>query len=190
MRRFEQIILIGTFLPFCWLAMMAIHELGHVLAALISGGSINKVVVHPLSISRTDVFPNPQPLFVVWAGPLVGVLLPLAAWALVARLLKPAEFLSRFFAGFCLVANGLYIGAGAFEKIGDPGDMLQHGSGYWHLGTFAILSVPLGFWLWHGLGPRFGLGHAKGNVDRQAVWISAILLTSVLITTMAISPRG
>ncbi len=32
MKRFAQVLLIGTFLPLCWLAMMAVHELGHVLA--------------------------------------------------------------------------------------------------------------------------------------------------------------
>ncbi len=32
-KRFEQAILIVTFLAFCWLAMQAVHELGHVVGA-------------------------------------------------------------------------------------------------------------------------------------------------------------
>src|SRR4051812_8876543 len=81
MKRFHQFLLIGSFVPLCWLAMMATHELGHVLAAWLTGGTATKVVLHPLAISRTDVWPNPEPLVVVWSGPLVGVLLPLLLWS-------------------------------------------------------------------------------------------------------------
>src|SRR5208337_624939 len=73
MNRLHQVLLIGTFLPLCWMAMMAVHELGHVVAAVATGGKVEKVVLHPLMISRTDVSPNPSPLIVVWAGPIVGV---------------------------------------------------------------------------------------------------------------------
>ena len=65
MARFQQLLLIGTFLPLCWLAMMATHELGHVLGAYISGGRVSQVVLHPLTISRTDLAHNPHPLLVV-----------------------------------------------------------------------------------------------------------------------------
>ena len=37
--RFHQLLLIATFLPLCWLAMMAIHELGHMVGMFASGGS-------------------------------------------------------------------------------------------------------------------------------------------------------
>ena len=60
-----------------WIGMQAVHELGHVLAASATGGTVQRVVLHPLTISRTDVSPNPSPLAVAWAGPLVGVILPL-----------------------------------------------------------------------------------------------------------------
>ena len=66
--RLNQIILIGTFIGFSWLGMQAVHELGHVLGAILTGGRVTTVVLHPLTISRTDVFPNPHPLIEVWAG--------------------------------------------------------------------------------------------------------------------------
>ena len=78
MKRTNQFILIATFIPFCWLAFMAVHELGHVVAANLTGGTVTKIVVHPLAISRTDVSPNLNPLAVVWTGPILGVLLPLS----------------------------------------------------------------------------------------------------------------
>ena len=87
--------------------MQAVHELGHVLGTEITGGRVACVVLHPLTISRTDVAENPHPLLVVWAGPLCGVLLPLLLWASVAKLMPQTAFLARFFTGFCLLANGL-----------------------------------------------------------------------------------
>ena len=38
-------------------------------------------LLHPFTISRTDVSPNPHPLVVAWGGPLVGVGLPIIAAA-------------------------------------------------------------------------------------------------------------
>ena len=128
MKRLHQCVLIGSFLPLCWLGMMAVHELGHVAACWATGGTVTRVVLHPLAISRTDVAPNPRPLVVVWAGPLVGVIIPLLTWGAQFSLRVPGDYLARFFAGFCCIANGAYIGVGSFDGIGDAGEMLRHGS--------------------------------------------------------------
>jgi hypothetical protein len=64
------------------------------------------------------------------------------------RLLSRSLF---FFAGFCLIANGLYIGVGSFEAIGDAGDMLRHGSPRWTLILFGAVSALFGLWVWHCL---------------------------------------
>jgi hypothetical protein len=134
--------------------MEAVHELGHVLGAWATGGQVQQVVLNPLTISRTDVSPNPHPLVVVWAGPIIGVVLPLAVAIVLSgagRLLSRSLF---FFAGFCLIANGLYIGVGSFEAIGDAGDMLRHGSPRWTLILFGAVSVSCGLWIWHCLTRR------------------------------------
>jgi hypothetical protein len=67
--RVHQILLIGTFLQLCWLLMQAVHELGHASASLATGGTISKVVLSPLTLSRTDTSGSRRPLLVVWAGP-------------------------------------------------------------------------------------------------------------------------
>ncbi len=181
MKRFHQVLLIASLLPLAWLGMMVVHEFGHVLGAWLTGGTVEKVVLHPLTISRTDVRDNPEPLFVVWAGPLIGVLLPLAAWW-VARFAKmPGTYLLRFFAGICLVGNGLYLGVGSFDKIGDAGDLLRHGAAIWQLWAFGAITVPLGFYLWHKQGPHFGLGTANGRVDPVAAYICSGLLVVVVV---------
>jgi hypothetical protein len=143
----QAILVVSTVLD-SWLGMQAGHELGHVLAAMLTGGEISTVVLHPLTISRTELISNPHPLVVVWSGPLVGVLLPLILWGLLAVTRSPAAFVARFFAGFCLIANGAYVGAGSFVGAGDCREMLQHGSPVWILRLFGAVTVPVGFWLW------------------------------------------
>ncbi|MGH7128032.1 MAG: M50 family metallopeptidase, partial [Planctomycetaceae bacterium] len=142
--RVHQAVLIASLLPLSWLGMMAVHEFGHVLGAWATGGTVTEVVLHPLAISRTDVRPNPRPLIVVWAGPLIGTLLPAAALAAAVLVRLPGAFLLRFFAGFCLIANGAYIGVGSLSGTGDAGVMLRHGSPPWALWLFGLAAVAAG----------------------------------------------
>jgi hypothetical protein len=69
--------------------MMAVHEAGHVLGALLTGGTVKVVVLHPLKISCTVLSHNPHPLLVTWAGPAIGVLIPLAAFGVAAAIRMP-----------------------------------------------------------------------------------------------------
>lgn len=175
MNRFFQTILILSTTLNCWLGMMIVHELGHVLAGSLTGGEVSKVVVHPFSISRTDVKPNPKPLTVVWAGPVLGVLLPTCIWLVLEKMKLSFAFLFRFFAGFCLIANGAYLGVGSFDSIGDAGDIQKFGSPIWMLWLFGLITIPLGFRLWHGLGEKFGLGKSDESIDfSMALWSLAV----------------
>ncbi len=189
MKRTNQVVLIASFIPFCWLAFMAVHELGHVIAGWATGGTVTKVVLHPLTFSRTDVNPSPEPLIVVWAGPIVGIGLPLLIWGLFFKLKIPGRFLTRFFAGFCLIANGTYLGIGSLDNVGDAGELLSYGSPAWMLWIFGIITVPLGLLLWHGMGPKFGLGESKGHVDEWAAYVSLGLFVVLFLVTFLISPR-
>jgi hypothetical protein len=87
----------------------------------------------------------------------------------------------RFFAGFCLLANGLYIAIGSFDRIGDCGEMLRHGSSMWHLWLFGVVTAPLGLWLWHRQGPHFGLGPAQGKVNRGVTYATLGVCVGLLI---------
>jgi hypothetical protein len=151
--------------------MQAVHEFGHVVGAWLTGGRIEKIVLYPLTISRTDLAANPRPLIVVWAGPAIGVALPLLIWSLAAVTKLPGAFVLRFFAGFCLIANGAYISGGSFDRIGDCGVMLHYGSPIWQLWLFGAVTAPIGLWLWHRQGPRFGLGNANGVVNRRVMFV-------------------
>ena len=74
------------------------------------------------------------------------------AYAVVPRPFLLASRLAAFFAGFCLIANGVYIGLGSFGQVGDCKTMLQTGSPLWTLWAFGALSAAVGGYLWHKLG--------------------------------------
>jgi hypothetical protein len=180
MKRFTQALLIVSFIGFSWLAMQVVHELGHVLVARMTGGEVIKVALHPLIVSRTDLGENPHPLAVVWGGPIVGSVLPLIVFGLAAVCRMPGVYLFRFFAGFCLIANGVYIGVGWLLAEGaDPWVMRENGTPVWVLVVFGLLTVPLGLYLWHRQGPHFGLGVAKGQVSKRGALVSAALFLAL-----------
>lgn len=187
MNRWNQCVLIGSTLLGSWLGMQATHELGHVAGAWLTGGSVQRVVLHPLTISRTDVSPNPHPLFVVWAGPVFGIALPLALWAAAFR--WSGGYLLRFFAGFCLLCNGLYIGAGSFDRVGDCGEMLRHGSQMGHLWLFGALTAPWGLVIWHKLGPHFGLGDAQASVSPKVTGIALAACLALLTLGLVVDGK-
>ena len=189
MSRLYQLVFIFSLLYGCWLAMMGVHELGHLLGGLFTGGSISRVVLHPLSISRTDLSVNPAPALVVWAGPVLGVLLPLLFWLAGHLLRSPVVALLQFFAGFCLIANGAYIAGGSVEGIGDCGVMLQTGTPLWAMWSFGLLTVPAGFWLWHRLGSFQDWWRQPEKITRRyalSTFFSVVLLTTLLLL---FSPR-
>lgn len=185
MQRHHQLVLIVSTLIACWLGMQAVHEAGHVLGALATGGSVQRIELHPATISRTELATNPKPLIVVWAGPVFGITFPIILWLVAAGLKLRGAFVLRFFAGFCLIANGAYIGIGSFDRVGDCGEMLRHGSELWQLWLFGALTVPTGFWLWHRQGERFGLGAAKGKVDVAVTY--CVLLAAIALLMLGLT---
>lgn len=180
-------ILVGVLLPLCWLGMMVVHEAGHVTGAALTGGRVVRVVLHPLAISRTDVEPNPNRLLVAWGGPVIGLLLPIVLWRTLRALKSPAAFLARFFSGFCAVANGLYLGVGSFEGIGDAGDLLRSGASLWHLWLFGVLATLAGFRIWHGQAKSFGFGIDPEPVSWRPVSLVAVLLAVVVVLELALT---
>ncbi|MHC5113999.1 MAG: hypothetical protein ACYTGP_06175 [Planctomycetota bacterium] len=181
LKTLNRTILLASILPASWLGMMLVHEIGHVLGAWVTGGTVERVVFHPLAISRTDVHPNPSPLVVSWAGAVGGCLIPLLALGVMRLVRAPGRFLLRFFAGFCLVANGLYLGVGLIGDVGDVGDLRRAGAPAWQLLGFAAVTVALGVTLWHRQGVSFGLGKDGREVPLAAAATSLAALVLLVI---------
>lgn len=182
MHRLHQIVFVVCLAALSWLAMMAVHELGHVLGALLTGGSVERVVLHPLTISRTDVSPNPHPAIVVWLGPIVGCLLPLMLSTVVPRRFVVARNIGRCFAGFCLIANGAYISVGSFDRVGDCGEMLRTGTPLWGMLVFGAVTIVWGMSLWHSLGSvKQFLGDSSLVTPRMTYWLCGVLCLTIVV---------
>jgi hypothetical protein len=185
LHRCFQVLLVFSTAGLSWLLMMAFHEFGHVLQGWLTGAQLDAVDLPPFGFSRTDFAVNPHPLLVAWGGPLWGCALPLAMLA-VARCFaaKPRVYLLAWFAGYCLVANGVYLLGGAILSGGadDGGVILREGGSRWQLCVFAALAIPAGLYVWNGLGPYFGLGPSRGRVGRKAaVGVTVALFLAVCV---------
>ena len=129
-----------------WLAMMLFHEMGHVLAAWATGGQIVSLELRPGWLSHTLVQPNPQPGLVLWSGFLAGWLAPQMTWPLwkIDRgLFGPVL---RAWAGFCLLAGGVYLAVGGGEKLADTGQLVACG---WPLAALIVsgtVVAAIGYW--------------------------------------------
>lgn len=189
MQRFYQLLFLISLAFISWLAMMGVHELGHVLGGLLTGGSVSQVVLHPFSISRTDLSYNPHPTIVVWAGPVLGVLFPLALLMIAHKFHSLQTRLVQFFAGFCLIANGAYIAGGSWGRIGDCGVMLQTGTPIWMMWSFGFLTMPAGFLLWHRLGSLQDLIRKPESISPWAAWTALLILIAMVVLMELFSVR-
>jgi hypothetical protein len=179
--RSQQVLFTVAWLALGWLGMQAVHEAGHVAGAWVSGGNVRRVVLHPLAISRTDVAPNPHPALVVWAGPVLGCLVPLLLFVLVPRRRATARALAQFFAGFCLLANGAYIALGSFDAVGDCGEMLRTGTPHWVMIAFGLITMPLGLVLWHRLGSVRDFVARPELIGERLAWGTLATLVVVIV---------
>src|SRR4029079_4966688 len=101
MKRQHSAILIVSTLALSWLAMQAVHELGHIATSRMTGGTVTQVFLCPTGLSYTQFDENPRPLIVAWMGPIVGSIMPLLMLALVRAIHMRGWYVFQFFAGFC-----------------------------------------------------------------------------------------
>ena len=129
------------------IAMMLVHELGHVAAAWATGGVVRSLELRPGKLSHTLVAPNPSPSVVLWGGFVVGWLAPGAVAVATRRVNGVLGPTIRAWAAFCLLAGGSYLAVGAGERLTDTGQMLRVGWPLWSLvaigGGVAIVGYAL-----------------------------------------------
>ena len=119
-----------------------------------------------------------------------GSAIPLVIAALVSLARIRWAYLVWFVAGFCLIANGAYIGVGAFDPVGDAEELVALGVSRWVLLGFGVVAFGAGLWIWHRGGERLGFGR-----DRKAVVASharGVFVVCVLVTLvgMQLGNRG
>lgn len=189
-RRASQFVLIVGLVAFCWPMMMLVHEAGHVAGAWATGGHVQRVVWHPLLLSRTDVEPNPSPKIEVWAGPVIGAALPALLAAIVVAFRLKMSYLLVAFAGFCVLANGLYIGWGTFDPAGDAREMIRLGVPRWSMLAFGLAATLGGLWLLDRVSPILGFGNRPRRIRTNHVVLVLTAAAIVWIVGLVFGNRG
>lgn len=163
-----------------WYLMMLVHELGHVLGAIVSGGRVAGVVWHPLEFSRTNLSQNPHPLLVVIAGPAFGSVLPVVIWLVSRARWRHLAPVTRGYAGFCLVANGAYLASAIVLPVGDTQDLVRLGVPAWLVALPGAVLLACGLILWNGLGSKL-----RGAISPRSTLAMCMGLSVVLIAMLA-----
>ena len=138
-----------AFLYACWLGMLALHEFGHVFNAHVVGAQVKEVIIPRLGFSQTVIGHNPATQFVGWGGATMGCIIPLMACGLARLFTRRVPGALRFFTGFCLIANGAYMGLGWLGGANDSADLVKHGESPVKLIFFGVSATFVGLLLWH-----------------------------------------
>lgn len=124
-----------------WCVMVTTHEAGHILAGCACGGELVDYELRPWKLPHSYFNPDPHPLITVWAGPVLGVLLPISV-ALIVR--KQVMWL---IADFCLIANGSYLAAAWFsgDRLLDTQRLIDAGAPAWSIATYIVATCLIGY---------------------------------------------
>ena len=131
----------GLLLLASWVVMTTTHEVGHILAGWLSGGTLQQYELRPWRLPYSLFSPDPHPIVTVWAGPILGVLLPVS----VAMLVR--HHTVWFIANFCLIANGSYLAAAwlSGDRLLDTQRLLDAGAPPWSVALYIVVTCGIGY---------------------------------------------
>jgi hypothetical protein len=93
----------------------------------------------------------------------------------------------RFFAGFCLIANGGYLLGGSVVPVGDVEMLIRFGVPRVLLAGIGIIAIIPGLALWHGLGKHFGFGPTPAPIKPLGAFGVALLLAVTIFIECILS---
>ncbi|MCA9240175.1 MAG: M50 family metallopeptidase [Planctomycetales bacterium] len=114
-----------------WVSMLLTHEIGHVVAAVVTGEKITYVNIYPGQMPTTLVAGSPSAA-ILWAGVLSGWLTP-SLIALGLSQVQRFRTLLWCWVGFCWAAGGLYLALGGIETLTDTSQLVRIGTPLWLL---------------------------------------------------------
>lgn len=121
--------------------MTLTHELGHVIAGILGGAKLIQLELRPWHLPHSQFASDAHPQLTLWAGPVLGCLIPLAVAVVVRRR-------AGWFVGwFCVLANALYLLLGYVSGDGelDSAKMIAAGTRPIELLGFVAVTLPVAY---------------------------------------------
>lgn len=124
-----------------WVVMTFTHEMGHIVGGACCGGKLRSADLLPWHLPYSIFEPDPFPLVTLWAGLILGVLVPVA----VAMIARRDEV--WFIANFCILANGAYIATAwiSGDRYLDTPKLLEHGASPIAIAIYCLLTIGFGY---------------------------------------------
>ena len=107
----------------------------------IGGATLTDFEIAPWRLPYSLHNPDPYPLLTLWAGPILGVLIP----GLIAFLFRHQWLV--FIADFCMLANGVYLALAWIvdDRFLDTPRLLQSGASPVTIAVYCALSIGVGY---------------------------------------------
>jgi hypothetical protein len=117
------------------------HEMGHILGGSCCGGTLKSADLLPWHLPYSIFEPDPFPLVTLWAGLMIGVLIPVAIAIAVNR-----DWM-WFIAHFCVLSNGVYVATAwvSGERYLDTPKLLEHGANPITIAVYCLLTIGFGY---------------------------------------------
>lgn len=124
-----------------WVVMTSTHEIGHLAGGWLAGATLIDFDLAPWRLPYSLHRSDPHPLLTLWAGPLLGAIVP----CLVAVAIRRQW--AWFVADFCLLANGCYLALSwvSGDQHLDAPRLLSAGSPPILLALYCLLTIGVGY---------------------------------------------
>lgn len=124
-----------------WVVMTFTHEIGHIIGGMCCGAVLQSADLVPWRLPYSLFEPDPFPLVTLWAGLIIGVLIPVAVAMIAGRVWI------WFVAHFCILANGTYIAVGWWvgDRYLDTSKLLEHGASPILIAVYCLLTIGYGY---------------------------------------------
>ncbi len=159
----KRIAIFAVTVLWAWTVMTLFHEMGHLFAGLLGRGQLLGLELRPWHLPDSQFVGDRFPRVTIWAGPVLGSLVPLGIACLVKR---PATW---FVAWFCLLANGLYLFLGLFSDGSelDTRKLIRAGTPTTVVAIIASVAATVGYWKLRRV--CLGMWRAESTPETEAV---------------------
>ncbi|MEA5079169.1 MAG: M50 family metallopeptidase, partial [Anaerolineaceae bacterium] len=155
---FKQVLFNTGCLAFSFCSFPFLHEGGHALATILTGGQVSGFNINPLGWSYL-IYPSSPPnlLFTAWGGILFSTFISLFFIGIAFRYRNPFVVLIGFLGIYGLLHNGLDFIFGMVFATGDPSLLLRLGVPSWSILLAACFSLLFGSLLAFFFQPMIGI---------------------------------